>query len=433
MTKTGSPFGILAISAALATQVHAASWEGSDDFSGTLAKWDTTFAQADRPTDGFFLSGGQLQYIRTVTTTNYESSGVLFWPKSLPSDVSWTIKVDAHLNPTTTQTSDPLDQMFRAALFVTESIEVLTNANLPHHVIRTSLVGDATGDQISLDGPDRPVAGRDFTLGVRFEAVSQIGTTFYYPVGQPSQLTTISNIDMSAWTNRLIMLDGISEYWAVGPGEIWLDNFKVYANTPPASSGTNVVANLFVALSGFQGESTASPVKIDNQAILSALNGTLTNSKTGDTVNNYFLDGYGKRVDGAKLIVVWSDNSDAGMVKVRQVVNRTNIVDRDVSPWLQVSGAGSVRKTGAAYTIVQFSLENGEGVSFSAQGFAMLGIGDLIGTSGQSKGVRLSGQIKSVSASVAGTGLLPLAAGASSSYTVLKGSVGITGSAVEVQ
>ena len=221
ITKTELLLGILAISAAFATQVHAASWEGSDDFSGTLAKWDTTFAQADRPTDGFFLSGGQLQFIRTMTTTNYESSGVLFWQKSLPSDVSWTIKVDAHLYPATTQTSDPLDQMFRAALFVTESIEVLTNSNLPHHVIRTSLVGDATGDQISLDGPDRPVAGRDFTLGVRFDAVSQIGTTFYYPVGQPAQLTTISNIDMSAWTNRMIMLDGISEYWAVGPGEIW--------------------------------------------------------------------------------------------------------------------------------------------------------------------------------------------------------------------
>ncbi|HSU56285.1 MAG TPA: hypothetical protein VLT36_19655, partial [Candidatus Dormibacteraeota bacterium] len=94
--------GILTLNACLmglTSTSRAAAWEGSDDFSGTLARWNTDYIHVGQPSDGFFVSGGHLQFIKTVTTTNYESSGALIWPYSLSFNANWTVLVDAHLQP----------------------------------------------------------------------------------------------------------------------------------------------------------------------------------------------------------------------------------------------------------------------------------------------------------------------------------------------
>jgi hypothetical protein len=229
MKRIKEIFGTLTIMAAVAIQAHfcsGASWEGMDDFSGTLAEWDTTYIHISRPTDGFYLTNATLQFIRTVTTNSYESSGILIWPHSLPSSVNWTVTVDTHLNAAYGPNGH---QEIRSALYVFESI---TNAFSPFNIaLRAALANnDVAGDVI--DGV--PVAGWDYTLGISFDANTQTGTSFYYPSNQPSQLVVLTNLNMGNWTNRLVMLYGLSEYWAVSSGQVWLDNFNLYgtANFP---------------------------------------------------------------------------------------------------------------------------------------------------------------------------------------------------------
>jgi hypothetical protein len=230
------------------------------------------------------------------------------------------------------------------------------------------------------------------------------------------------------------VLYGLSEYWAVGFGEDWLDNFRAFGNSAATGPVTNVVTIVTVALTGFQGADTASPVKMDNRGILACLNGTLTDTNTGAQVVNNFIDGAGNPVNDAKLIFVHTEGSDGeSKVKVRQTVNRTNIVDTDVSPWLQLRGDSPVGAPGqAVYEIGRLSMDNGRGISFGVDGFARISKGPLSGI-GAASGVHLPSEIKAAIASVSGSGNLPLAPGASDSYSVLRGSIMLSRAVVEVR
>jgi len=253
MQKTKALFGVFAVTAGLIMQSHicrGAAWEGTDDFSGTLAKWDTTYIHYSQPSDGFFLSGGHLQFIKTVTTTGYESSGLLIWPKSLPLNTNWTVLVDAHLKPLSVKSSNPIDQDIRSAVYVFESIS--TAFSPIKRRLGTELGNGANGDVIQMPGPDIPLSGGgwDFTLGMGFDASTKTGTSFYYPINQQSQLVILTSLNMSTFTNMQIMLYGLSEYWAVGSGEHWLDNFRVSgtANASPNVALVKAVIPSFNAL-----------------------------------------------------------------------------------------------------------------------------------------------------------------------------------------
>src|SRR5262249_47959003 len=150
-----------------------------------------------------------------------------------------------------------------------------------------------------------------------------------------------------------------------------------------------------------------------------------TNHATGAVVTNHFVDANGTIVNGARLIVV-SATAPAvspAIVKVRQFLDRTNIVDSDISPWLRLNESASVAKTRTDYEVLELSFDNGTGATFDARGFATQTRGDLTGTSGRAKGVTLVNQTKTTTATIAGKGYLPLASGASDTYTVLKGSL----------
>jgi hypothetical protein len=72
--------GILTLTAGLVTQANmcsGASWEGTDDFSGGMDKWNTTYIHPGQPSDGLYVNGGHLEFIKTATTTSYEGSGAL--------------------------------------------------------------------------------------------------------------------------------------------------------------------------------------------------------------------------------------------------------------------------------------------------------------------------------------------------------------------
>ena len=262
MKLTTMAFEALAIAIVLGliTQPSfGAAWEGTDDFSGNLAKWDTTYIHPGLPSDGFFLSNGHLQFIKTATTTSYEGSGALIWSSSLPFNTNWMVLVDAHLKPLSLKSSNPIDQDIRAALYVFESVETCFSTNPKR--IKTALGNGITNDVIQMDGADLPVVGGgwDFTLGISFDSSKKTGTAFYYPINQSSQLVILTNLNMGGWTNMQTMLYGLSEFWAVGSGEAWLDNFKVYISSPnaaivkavkPSFSNLTLGANYHLQVSG---------------------------------------------------------------------------------------------------------------------------------------------------------------------------------------
>lgn len=228
-----------------------AVWEGADDFSGTLAKWDTTYVHVDQPADGFFVSGGHLQFIRRTTTADDGSGGALIWPKSLPFNKSWTVLVDAHLKPLSAKSTVPTDQDIRAALYVFESVSTVSAPASKR--LDSVLENGATSDTIRAVGiPSTPVEGGgwDFTLGVSFDSATKTGTSFYYPSNKPSQLIVLKSLNMGSWTNMQILLYGLSEYWAVSDGESWMDNFRVFgaANTSPSTALVKAVRPSFTNL-----------------------------------------------------------------------------------------------------------------------------------------------------------------------------------------
>jgi len=108
-------------------------------------------------------------------------------------------------------------------------------------------------------------------------------------------------------------------------------------------------------------------------------------------------------------------------------------VDTDVSPWLRLRGDGSVGAPGqAVYEIGRLSLDNGRGVSFAVDGFARISKGPLSGI-GAASGIHFPSEIKAASATVSGSGNLPLAPGASDSYSVLRGSIMLSRAVIEAR
>jgi len=235
MQKTKAVCGILAVTAGLMMHPHicgGASWEGTDDFSGSLAKWDTTYIHPGQPSDGFFLSGGHLQFIKTVTTTIYEGNGILVWSNSLPFNTNWTLMVDTHLHPTPQLT----DQDIILDLFIFRTNPVSAGAGYFRIAVGTSPLGNT----IAVDGPNPTnILGTDVTLGMSYDSASKQITSFYFPTGSPSSLVTIGTTNVSAWSQMQPVLHGLSHYWAVGVGGVWFDNFGVHGE--PSSAGVKYV------------------------------------------------------------------------------------------------------------------------------------------------------------------------------------------------
>ena len=278
-------------------------------------------------------------------------------------------------------------------------------------VVRTSLISGlkASSPAMALDGK-----GHLFVLLSQGWPVSYGNTVAEY--------TTSGGLVNASLISGLFLPTGIVVVPEVSVGII--------------TTATNVVSSLSIALTGYQGTNTAKVVRIDNKSLLAMLNGVLSNSVTKTLTTNNFIDQKGSVVGGAKLIAVSradSNNTDSAVAMVRQVFYRTNVVDTDVSPWLQIAESVSVGAAATGYEILQLSLDNGSGTSFCVNGFATLSRGNLAGTTGKAKGVKLSNQLKTSTASVSGAGYLRLTSGASDAYSVLKGSVVATGATVEVR
>jgi hypothetical protein len=214
-----------------------ATWEGTDDFSGGLAQWDPTYQHIDNPSDGFFVTGGHLQFIKTLTTTNNGGSGALLWLRSLPFSTNWTLTVDAHLNPNVTQVIDKDIKL---------DVDLYNNDPLAQGAVRFrigfvfGMLGDLFGNHISIDGPDPTnMLGADIALGMTYDSATKQVTSFYYPLGNPSSLVTIGTTNVSAWPGMRLVLYGTSEYWAVSSGDVWLDNFSVYGT--PSGATVSIV------------------------------------------------------------------------------------------------------------------------------------------------------------------------------------------------
>ena len=194
---------------------------------------------------------------------------------------------------------------------------------------------------------------------------------------------------------------------------------------------TNIIYNFTLALTGVQqGTIAAVPVRIGNKDVLFALDGLVNDGTT-----NHFVDARGNPANGAKLILDL-DKAASGLpvIKVRQVFNRTNIVDTGLSPWLGLSTQSHSTIGGPAFTyaVLGVSLTNGTGAAFSAQGFFTAAQGALIGT-GKSKGVRMKYQTTSGGGSVAGDGNLPIAGGSIGPYSLLHGTIGQSGAVIEAK
>lgn len=227
--RTAAELGALAIMAGLIAQqpnCSAAVWEGTDDFSGTLAKWDTTYIHSDNPSDGFFLSGGQLQFIKTTTTTDYSGSGAVIWPQSLPFNTNWTLMVDTHMNPGTYEAPQIADQDVELAVrLYSTAAPGMTYFRIG---VVTSPYANTYGNFISIDGVDPTnIIGTNITLGMSYDSVSKQVTSFYFPAGNPGSLVIIQTNDVSAWPEMRPVLHGASDYWAISANKVWMDNFRV--------------------------------------------------------------------------------------------------------------------------------------------------------------------------------------------------------------
>jgi hypothetical protein len=137
---------------------EGASWEGTDDFSGTLAKWDSTYIHPNpsHPSDGFVLNNGHLQFVKGTTTSSWGGSGILIWPQSLPSNTNWVVLVDAHLNPLSVRNGP--NQDIRASLYIYESLSTAWgptykrgDANLENGTT-SDMIGTALGGLTPVEG-----------------------------------------------------------------------------------------------------------------------------------------------------------------------------------------------------------------------------------------------------------------------------------------
>lgn len=220
-------FAVVTAVALMTEQCHGAAWEGIDDFSGTLDKWDTNYIHIDNSRDGFFLSGGHLQLVKTATTTEHSGSGAVIWPQSLPFNANWTLMVDAHMNPGTYYIPQIPDQDVRLDVRLYSSSPA-PSVPLFRIGVVTSPYANTYGTFISIEGSDPTnIIGTDITLGMTYDAATKQVTSFYFPAGNSSSLVIIQTNNVGTWPEMRPVLYGASEYWAVGSGKVWLDNFKV--------------------------------------------------------------------------------------------------------------------------------------------------------------------------------------------------------------
>jgi hypothetical protein len=443
MKKSKLAFGILTILAGIMARLtcQGAAWEGADDFSAGIssANWATLQnIQGQMTVAG---ANGHASFLVSGSTTNEESAGIL-WNGTPTAAEDWTANILGYNAANWSANGDSQLQLY--------VVDAADNSR----AFRISMAGSGAPEFNTKSYPGltpddgilrQSVPATNLNFGLRLVHTGGLSGAFeswYDPTGNGSNWTWLDAMSLTDFAPSLTatntLLIGVIANCYYGPiteGQLWADNFQIKGTGAAASSGTNVVATLGVALTGFQGTDSSKPVRADTKAILSFLNGVLTNSVTGTTVTNNFVDGSGRPVNGARLLMVFPADPDAGgtTFRVRQVVNRVNIVDTDVSPWLWISEQPSVRNGKAGHEVFEVSLNNGNGVSFDVQGFASFTKGDLIGTSGKAKGVIIRDHTKAATATVIGTGYLPLAAGASDSWTVLKGSMVLTAAAVDVQ
>lgn len=170
-----------------------------------------------------------------------------------------------------------------------------------------------------------------------------------------------------------------------------------YAQTPV------VVSQLNVALSGFAGDSsTATPVKITNKDVITALN------------NSSSAFGFGK---SARLMIVVPAAGGSPSFLVRE-----GGTDTDVSSFFGTDSSDVVSNGKQQYEIFSLSFDNGAGTSFNVNGFATDHIGKV---NGKDTGV-LEDQVASFNSSVSGTG------SKDGTFAILKGTVNAGGAKGEM-
>lgn len=197
---------------------------------------------------------------------------------------------------------------------------------------------------------------------------------------------------------------------------------------------TNVVFNFTVSLSGVQhgldakSNNVVLPFTLGNKDILRALNGLVSGITT-----NHFVNTNGSPVNGAKLILNTTIGVDTiPVVKVRQSIG-TNVVDTDLSTWLNLSQRSqTVEGSAFHYNILGLTLTNAlAGSHFNVQGYFTESKGALVGA-GKAHGVKLFNATTGANGAVAGDGNLPEVMHATDTYSILHGSVAATGPTIEI-
>ena len=207
------------------------------------ARWPSgirhTFTLTD-PAMAFFRRTAIWNSSKRPRQAIMEAAVVRFGPavrRSTPTGWCWSMY--AHLKPLSAKGSNPNDQDIRAALYIIES---LSAASEPvYKRLDSVLQNGATTDEIRTVGiQSAPVVGGgwDFTLGISFDANLQVIRHQFLLSYEPaiaigaSDPRQLGGVDF----NIQPVLYGLSEYWEVGPGENWLDNFRVYVHCGPSAS-----------------------------------------------------------------------------------------------------------------------------------------------------------------------------------------------------
>jgi hypothetical protein len=178
---------------------------------------------------------------------------------------------------------------------------------------------------------------------------------------------------------------------------------------------TNQVLTVNAALTAFVLTSSNNPgtvgtTRIDTKSLIAALNGLVT-LRTTNTVSdgvtnivtpmtNSFADASGRLVGQPRLLQLVGPDGQSTLA-VRQTFNRTNVVDTDVSVWLNTFVEGAVGTPKTQYEMRTLSL-NGNRLTLSVFGFATRTTRDVSTPLGKFTGMTTA--INAVPAGLGGVG-----------------------------
>lgn len=229
-----------------------------DGFSSTNS-WGTLL---NAPGMNMIIENGQMNYISTTT-----DNGVAVLSRNaplLPISQSWSLKVDAHIDPFSLTTHG---QFVDVLLGFGKTGDCFNN-HISFEFCRGWFSGSNTdydiGDDIFIDGEDAPelfyvydLSSPDVALRMDYNA-SNYTVTFYFdsdgagngynwaPQGSANLMSGTYDMNLDPTNTFTILLLGSSEHQTVTSGQAYLDNLEVTLSIPdPIIKDMSIVSNDF--------------------------------------------------------------------------------------------------------------------------------------------------------------------------------------------